>query len=396
MLILAAFFIPICLAEEIYVPDDYGTIQEAIDSSGSSDTVIVRPGTYVENIDFQQKRTTVKSELGPDVTVIDGNGAGVVVAFPSGSNDHAVLQGFTITNGHANNGGGICCLGSRPTIQENVITGNSANRGGGIYCRNSTDTPSIINNIIVGNTADQGGAICSQNTDPSITNNTIYGNTAITEGGGLCCLDSSPLVTNTIFWNNDAPSGGEIHADAGSSPSVTHCDVQGGWPGTGNIDVDPLFADLLSRDPHLTWNSPCRDAGNNDAPGITSEDFEGDPRIHDTGVDMGADEYYLHLYFTGDLLAGGAVDAIVIGIPGTTPVTLGLGSGIQDPPQPTPYGDLHLQIPIIRIPMPDIGSDGLSVMSGTIPGSWLPGEEYPFQALAGSELTNLTLLAVEQ
>jgi len=45
--------------------------------------------------------------------------------------------------------------------------------------------------------------------------------------------------------------------------------------------------------------------------------------------------------------------------------------------------------------MPDIGSDGLSILTGSIPNNWLPGEQYPFQVLAGSELTNLMVLTVE-
>ena len=58
-------------AATIYVPDDYPTIQGAINAAVDFDTIIVRPGTYVENIDFAGKAITVKSEDGPDVTVID-------------------------------------------------------------------------------------------------------------------------------------------------------------------------------------------------------------------------------------------------------------------------------------------------------------------------------------
>jgi len=49
----------------IYVPDDEPTIQDAIDSAANGDTIIVRPGTYVERIDFDGKGIAVVSENGP-------------------------------------------------------------------------------------------------------------------------------------------------------------------------------------------------------------------------------------------------------------------------------------------------------------------------------------------
>ena len=83
-------------------------------------------------------------------------------------------------------------------------------------------------------------------------------------------------------------------------------------------------------------------------------------------------------------------------------VLLGLGSGIQDPPQSTQYGDLWLQLPLANNwPLGNIAGNGVLVFPATVPPSWLPGEEYPFQALVGpfgnpsSVLTNLMVLTVE-
>jgi hypothetical protein len=58
------------------------------------------------------------------------------------------------------------------------------------------------------------------------------------------------------------------------------------------INVDPLFADSVNGDFHLTQNSPCKDMGDNIALSLPDEDFEGDPRIVDDVVDMGADELF--------------------------------------------------------------------------------------------------------
>ena len=63
----------------IHVPEDYAKIQEAIDAAVNGDTVLVKPGTYVENIDFKGKAITLQSEQEATVTTIDGNQAGSVM-----------------------------------------------------------------------------------------------------------------------------------------------------------------------------------------------------------------------------------------------------------------------------------------------------------------------------
>jgi len=101
-------------------------------------------------------------------------------------------------------------------------------------------------------------------------------------------------VTNCILWG-DNPD--EIFNVEGSTPSVTYSNIQGGYPGEGNIDLDPLFVNVTTGDFHLQQGSPCIDAGTNGAPELPDTDFEGDPRVVDgdndgtATVDMGADEY---------------------------------------------------------------------------------------------------------
>jgi len=166
--------------------------------------------------------------------------------------------------------------------------------------------------------------------------------------------------------------------------------------GAGMIDADPAFVYLTRSDFHLSTPSPCIDAGDNTAPGLPNSDCEGDPRIAAGVVDMGADEFHLHLYSRGHVIPGASIDVNVVGTPGTQPVILVLGSGIMDPPTTSPYGELWLLLPLrARLPMPNIGTAGLSVLNGKAPAFWLPGEQYPFQALVGSELTNLMVLTAE-
>jgi len=78
-----------------------------------------------------------------------------------------------------------------------------------------------------------------------------------------------------------------------------------------------------------------------------------------------------------------------------------LGSGIQDPPQSTYFGDLYLEQPVTLIYRHPVPQNGLVEFSGVIPAVWQPGEIYPFQAFVGkvswpySRLTNLMTLTVE-
>jgi hypothetical protein len=190
-------------------------------------------------------------------------------------------------------------------ITDNFIKENSACYGGGIASWYMS-TAEITNNLIIENQADYGGGISNSYCSATITNNTIFSNHAIKQGGGIWGKSTTPTVTNTIIWNNTAPIGHQIYGI--TSTLVAYCDVEGGWPGSTNINADPLFVDPLNDDYHLTYASPCIDTGSNSAPLLPDVDFDGDPRIfpgNETGlylvgsppqeavVDMGADEYCL-------------------------------------------------------------------------------------------------------
>jgi hypothetical protein len=103
----------------INIPEDYPTIQEGINASVDGDTVLVQPGTYYENINYNGKNITAASLFltTQDTTyilqtVIDGDSVGTVVSFENGEDSTAILTGFTITNGFVSYygyGGGIYC-----------------------------------------------------------------------------------------------------------------------------------------------------------------------------------------------------------------------------------------------------------------------------------------------
>ena len=129
---------------------DYTSIQEGIDNSVNGDTVLVYPGTYFENINYNGKNITVASlyintlvDSFIQKTIIDGNHNGSVVTFESGEDTTAVLCGFTIQNGSGTEdatyfiGGGIYCTGSSPYLKSCTITNNKCDYGGGILLDDS-------------------------------------------------------------------------------------------------------------------------------------------------------------------------------------------------------------------------------------------------------------------
>ncbi len=337
-----------CQARTIYVnddgPADFNNIQAAINNANEGDTVEVQPGIYTgignRDIDFHGKAITVRSINPEDPcivvdTIIDCNGTESDphrgFYFHSDEDASSIVNGFTITNGRANRGSGIHCKNSRPTIKYCNITANSTYGtnpgGGGIYCERSRpkiDRCMITNNTTSGGNA-WGGGICCYDCNPTITNCTIAKNSAY-KGGGIYCWKASPAISHCtiadnsasssgggiesyqhhptlshcILWGNTASSGPQIESYHYSEVKVSYCDIQGGRPGVGNIDDNPLFINSYNGDYHLSHNSPCVNSGNPLYSGEPNEtDIDGDPRTINWCVDIGSDEVSYNEPFIG-------------------------------------------------------------------------------------------------
>ena len=225
---LLLFFI--CInATIINVPADQPTIQTGINVTVDGDTVLVQPGTYIENINYIGKNITVASLYLTtqdtsyiSQTIIDGNQISSVVKFESGEDSTAVLTGFTITNGNTYNGGGIYCYQSSPDINNVTITYNDAMLGGGIYCEESNprlDNVTISYNDTGWGFGPAGGGICCLQSTLTLENVTINGNIS-TAGGGIYCYQSSSDINNVTITNNFAELGSGIWCSNSSMSMV--------------------------------------------------------------------------------------------------------------------------------------------------------------------------------
>jgi len=196
----------------------FDSIQEAIDGAAEGTCIVVRAGTYCENIDFHGKRIRVTGiDPGhPDSAgypILRAVGNGPVVKFTSGEDPDCMLMGFVITGGLGSQAEAILCSASSPTIANCLIVGNRAAdpNGAAIYC---TDSHAVFVNC------------------------TIADNCGGEQGGGLGFVDSPVTLANSIVWNN---TPGEIIVTGAGEPLVSYSDILGGWPGPGNLDADPLF-----------------------------------------------------------------------------------------------------------------------------------------------------------
>jgi hypothetical protein len=335
-------------AATLKVPDDFSTIQEAINASINGDTVIVASGTYYENINFRGKNIVLTSYyiINEDVsyissTIINGSqpahpDTASCVLIVSGEDSSAILQGFTLTGGTGTKwidehgagtyveGGGVLIAYSTPTIKNNLIINNEAIRtssgvtsagGGGI--RAGDERPTIINNIITSNSGMYGGGIVLNYTGAYVKNNIVYNNKvyqavagaptfggggiwinsnfafnkpnflenntivgnsssgtgsgAAGKGGGVLVWTTTVQAKNNIIYNNNQTTGTQIALVSGGLLNLTYSLVEGGWTGTGNINLNPNF-ELTEF--YLSDSSACIDNGD---PDPLNNDPEGDP-----------------------------------------------------------------------------------------------------------------------
>lgn len=213
------------------------------------------------------------------------------------------------TGGGANNSALVYC----------TLSSNSATYGGG--ARNGN----LYGCTLAGNTATNGGGAYAG----TFTNCTFSGNTAGNCGGAAyatlfgCVITlnravfsgnggtfGSALVNCTVTSNSATGGTGGIGGNAGSPHFATNCIVWGNVPlnvvtnggtfayscapelttGAGNLTNDPKFVNAAAGNCRLQTNSPCLNAGVNQDWMAGAMDLDGNPRIRQGAVDMGAYE----------------------------------------------------------------------------------------------------------
>ncbi len=266
---VAAFNVRPAKARTIIVPDDYATIQAAINAASSGDTVFVKAGTYYERVVVDKSLSIVGEN--PVTTTIDGSdGMGTVVTIIA---EGVKVTGFIIRNNRGTNTFGVRLESTNNTIYGNTITNNAV----GVQL-------ALANNTIYGNTITNNfyGVLLVRGRRHSISRNNIQNN----EYGVWGILSSSNRISennvayndigvklsessnNSLYHNNFIDNTRQVYDSAWKypeyySPSVNVWDD--GYPSGGNYwsNYEERYPDAEELDGSGIWDIPYFIDGNN-------------------------------------------------------------------------------------------------------------------------------------
>jgi hypothetical protein len=208
-------------------------------------------------------RNNTNMGMGPDVASVVG---GLYVYYSTATLNDCYFSGNVADR---NGGGAVRLEESSAIIKRCQFYSNEAVLGGALWLFGGTYD---LENCIVGantstgnESAYGGGLLVEGETHATLTNCTIAGNTADVTGGGIYAHADKLInlsLRNCILWGN-TPDQIYIKESAGVTPpiSITYCNIEGGWPGIGNMDVDPDFIDAANRNYLLKPTSVCINAG---------------------------------------------------------------------------------------------------------------------------------------
>ncbi len=157
-------------------------------------------------------------------------------------------------------------------------SGNKYGYGGGIYTY-ALGNATIINCTFSQNLAEDSGGGMYAIGLATVTNCIFSGNSAVEYGGGIYCQPGRLTLANCTFARNSAKNGralackggfvsivevqgtncilwdggDEIFRQGSSKVDITYSDIKGDWPGEGNIDKDPCFAEPVYWDSNGVW-----------------------------------------------------------------------------------------------------------------------------------------------
>lgn len=241
----------------------FDAIQEGITAAQDGDVVLVKDGVYTgagnNEIEFQGKLITVRSENGAATCTINGGNYARGFHLHENETHAAIIDGFTLedcrSNAVGDSGGAIQCWPSAPTIRNCVVHNSYVADGAAIYCREGA--PVIVGcefegnqgtvgtvHLLAGgrvaactfhgNTVNAGGAVVGRGGHTEIVNCEIRDNYAFIWGGGVVCLNGSTEIVGCTIVGNEAPVAGGVAMWAGAVVTMSNCVV---WDPTSATEL---------------------------------------------------------------------------------------------------------------------------------------------------------------
>ncbi len=238
---LILLFSMISVSQIIHVPDDFTSIQQAVEAAVENDTILISNGTYIENPHIDKLLTITSNYMFSgdptdiESTVIDGNQDGSVFTAESIPGDTLKFIGLTVTNGNGTlcdpqgtgidllHGGGFyikdvdLVVLDNMNIKENQIL-TEHNSAGGVFCQSSSlwiRNSRVKDNLIQGfSFFGEGAGLYFLDSEARITNCEITGNSSFLnygEGGGIYAKNAALEIFNSSITGNECVDGGAMH-----------------------------------------------------------------------------------------------------------------------------------------------------------------------------------------
>lgn len=253
-------------AQTIHVPQDFGTIQAAINASSPGDSIHIAPGTYLENLVIPHELTFYSDFLDSqdlndiETTILDGDSSGAVILAQQPLGTRLEFIGLTVQNGTGhpypitdfqdtlflNFGGGLHVIGVPELVLDHMIIRQNEllsdhNSGGGLFaeqCGVEVRDCVIEENLVQGGSFfGEGGGMCFYDCDIEIYHSLIQNNVGLpgyAEGAGIYAVNSNIFLGSVDILNNSGPNAAAFNFSA-STAEMTNCNVIGNVAGFTNV-----------------------------------------------------------------------------------------------------------------------------------------------------------------
>ena len=210
-----------CAGEYVVGGTGFTTIQAAVNAAPNGATIQVAAGTYGA-VDLTGRALVLRSLAGAAATFIDGGESARCLTLGSAAPGLVEIDGFTIRNGRANNGGGLVATLASPIVRNCIFTGNVATQNGGAVA-NFGGAPQFFDCDFIENVALQGGAIAAMGIDESgaamrVERCDLLENVALGAGGAVYNDGAIDFVDCVIEANVAGGLGGGLFT-IGTAPS---------------------------------------------------------------------------------------------------------------------------------------------------------------------------------